>query len=235
MAPTPPARFYRESQLVGRRAILPGGLKASRPATPGILPISSATLWRMVKSGKFPQPVKLADRVTAWRVEDVQKWAGESQSTERLPSRPLAPARGTPPAVLPSGKIALHPPGSPLAPQTLWKEQDIVSRKIPTIPSCGVYFLICGDRVVYVGQSVRVAVRLEDHRKAGKVFDSFQVIACSEDRLDVVESLYIHTLMPSLNGGCPTKESLKPPISFPRLASMIAATRNDLTDPTFSS
>ena len=77
MTAVPPARFYRESQLVGRRAILPGGLKKPRPATPGLLPISSATLWRMVKSGKFPRPVKLTAAITAWRVEDVQKWMAE--------------------------------------------------------------------------------------------------------------------------------------------------------------
>ena len=41
---------------------------------PGILPFSSPTLWRMVKGGTFPAPVKLAPRVTAWRVEDVRAW-----------------------------------------------------------------------------------------------------------------------------------------------------------------
>jgi prophage regulatory protein len=41
---------------------------------PGILPFSSPTLWRMVKSGNFPRPVKLSPRVTAWRVEDVRAW-----------------------------------------------------------------------------------------------------------------------------------------------------------------
>ncbi len=56
--------YYREAQLVGRR----GG------SQPGLLPFSSATLWRMVKLGKFPKPVKLADRVTAWPAADVDAW-----------------------------------------------------------------------------------------------------------------------------------------------------------------
>ena len=39
-----------------------------------VVPISGATLWRKVKAGTFPQPVKLSERVTAWRVEDVRQW-----------------------------------------------------------------------------------------------------------------------------------------------------------------
>lgn len=39
---------------------------------PAIIPVSSPTLWRMVKAGTFPAPVKLSARVTAWRVEDVR-------------------------------------------------------------------------------------------------------------------------------------------------------------------
>ena len=41
---------------------------------PGIIPFSSATLWRMVKKGAFPPPVKLSQRVTAWRAADVVAW-----------------------------------------------------------------------------------------------------------------------------------------------------------------
>ena len=41
---------------------------------PDVVPFSSATLWRMVAAGKFPAPVKLSERVTAWRVGDVREW-----------------------------------------------------------------------------------------------------------------------------------------------------------------
>jgi prophage regulatory protein len=41
---------------------------------PAILPFSSATFWRKVKAGTFPAPVKLSQRVTAWRVDDVRAW-----------------------------------------------------------------------------------------------------------------------------------------------------------------
>ncbi len=39
---------------------------------PGIVPVSGSTWWRWVKSGKAPKPVKLSDRITAWRVEDIR-------------------------------------------------------------------------------------------------------------------------------------------------------------------
>ena len=40
----------------------------------GILPFSAKTLWRKVKDGTFVQPVKLGERITAWRVEEVRQW-----------------------------------------------------------------------------------------------------------------------------------------------------------------
>jgi|LakWasMet28_LOW6_FD_contig_41_489215_length_2345_multi_5_in_0_out_0_3 predicted DNA-binding transcriptional regulator AlpA len=38
------------------------------------VPFSSATIWRKVKKNQFPSPVKLSDRVTAWRCEDIRAW-----------------------------------------------------------------------------------------------------------------------------------------------------------------
>jgi prophage regulatory protein len=53
----PSTGYVRQSQLV-----------------PHIIPFSPATLWRKVKAGNFPRPVKLSERVTAWAVEDVREW-----------------------------------------------------------------------------------------------------------------------------------------------------------------
>lgn len=41
---------------------------------PAVIPVSSATWWRGVKSGRFPKSVKLSERVTAWRVGDIRDW-----------------------------------------------------------------------------------------------------------------------------------------------------------------
>jgi prophage regulatory protein len=38
-----------------------------------IIPVSKSTWWAGVKSGRFPQPVKLGPRTTCWRKSEVQK------------------------------------------------------------------------------------------------------------------------------------------------------------------
>jgi prophage regulatory protein len=39
---------------------------------PPLVPVSSATWWNGVKSGRYPPPVKLSPRVTVWKVEDIR-------------------------------------------------------------------------------------------------------------------------------------------------------------------
>jgi prophage regulatory protein len=38
----------------------------------GPIPVSRSTWWAGVKDGRYPQPVKLGPRITAWRVEDIR-------------------------------------------------------------------------------------------------------------------------------------------------------------------
>ena len=38
-----------------------------------IIPIGKTTLWAGVKSGRFPEAIKLGERTTAWRVEDIRE------------------------------------------------------------------------------------------------------------------------------------------------------------------
>jgi prophage regulatory protein len=38
----------------------------------GPIPVSKSTWWAGVKSGRFPKPVKLGPRITAWRIEDIR-------------------------------------------------------------------------------------------------------------------------------------------------------------------
>ena len=40
----------------------------------GLLGFSAPTLWRKVKAGTFPKPVKLGEKMTAWRVAEVEEW-----------------------------------------------------------------------------------------------------------------------------------------------------------------
>ncbi|WP_027360766.1 helix-turn-helix transcriptional regulator [Desulforegula conservatrix] len=39
---------------------------------PPLIPISKTTWWLGVKEGRFPKPIKLTEKCTAWRVEDIQ-------------------------------------------------------------------------------------------------------------------------------------------------------------------
>lgn len=36
--------------------------------------VSPATIWRWVKAGNFPAPVKLGPNATGWRATDVESW-----------------------------------------------------------------------------------------------------------------------------------------------------------------
>ena len=38
----------------------------------GPIPVGKSTWWAGVKDGRFPKPVKLGPRITAWRVEDIR-------------------------------------------------------------------------------------------------------------------------------------------------------------------
>lgn len=41
-------------------------------APAGPIPVSKSTWWAGVKSGRYPKPVKLGPRITAWLVEDIR-------------------------------------------------------------------------------------------------------------------------------------------------------------------
>lgn len=42
------------------------------PAVLNHIPVSKSTWWAGVKSGRYPKPVKLGERITAWRAEDIR-------------------------------------------------------------------------------------------------------------------------------------------------------------------
>lgn len=64
MCSLPESGFLRLNQIIGNP-------KADPPQKP-IYPVSRSTWWSGVKSGRYPEPVKLGPRITAWRVEDIR-------------------------------------------------------------------------------------------------------------------------------------------------------------------
>ncbi|MCE4352299.1 AlpA family phage regulatory protein, partial [Xanthomonas hortorum pv. cynarae] len=37
-----------------------------------LYPVSKSTWWAGIRTGKYPQPVKIGERCTAWRAEDIR-------------------------------------------------------------------------------------------------------------------------------------------------------------------
>ena len=46
---------------------------ASILAPQGPIPVGRSTWWQGVKTGRFPQPVKLGPRTTVWKVKDIRE------------------------------------------------------------------------------------------------------------------------------------------------------------------
>lgn len=45
---------------------------AQNLAPHGPIPVAKSTWWQGVRDGRFPKPLKLGPRTTAWRVEDIR-------------------------------------------------------------------------------------------------------------------------------------------------------------------
>jgi len=73
---------------------------------------------------------------------------------------------------------------------------------VPFEVTCGVYFLLRGRRVVYVGQSINILARIATHAasedKRGR-WDAWAYVPCEARRLDAVEGEYIRRFRPPLN------------------------------------
>jgi prophage regulatory protein len=55
--------FLRLTQIIGSK----------KKGEPAIIPVSKATWWAGVKSGRYPKPTKaLGQRITAWHVDDIR-------------------------------------------------------------------------------------------------------------------------------------------------------------------
>ena len=47
----------------------------------GPIPVPRSTWWAGVRSGRYPRPVKLGPRITAWRIEDIRRLLARSEAT----------------------------------------------------------------------------------------------------------------------------------------------------------
>jgi prophage regulatory protein len=70
-----PANAIAASKLPTTKFYLPetGFVRLKNIIAPnGPIPVSKSTWWAGVKSRRFPQPIKLGPKITAWRVKDIR-------------------------------------------------------------------------------------------------------------------------------------------------------------------
>ncbi|MFW1993414.1 MULTISPECIES: helix-turn-helix transcriptional regulator [Acinetobacter] len=51
----------------------------ARPANEGLLPFGRSTIYDLVRKGDMPPPIKLSERVSAWRSADLIEWLESKQ------------------------------------------------------------------------------------------------------------------------------------------------------------
>jgi prophage regulatory protein len=49
----------------------------------GPIPVSKSSWWNKVRTGEFPQPVKIGPRTTAWRVQDILDLINRIENQEK--------------------------------------------------------------------------------------------------------------------------------------------------------
>lgn len=60
----PETGYLRLPQIIGN--------PNADPPIPAVIPVSKSSWWAGVKSGRYPQPVRLGPRTTAWSVESIR-------------------------------------------------------------------------------------------------------------------------------------------------------------------
>jgi hypothetical protein len=99
--------------------------------------------------------------------------------------------------------------------RTKSERQIVLSRRLIR-RACGVYFLIKGERIVYVGQAANVFARVGRHvDEARKDFDAWNFVLCPREELNSLERHYINEFRPPLNRD---RTTLAAVISFRMLA-----------------
>lgn len=66
----PETGFLRLKQIIGD--------PQADPPIPPIYPVGKSSWWQGVKTGRYPAPLKLGPRMTAWRVEDIRRLIAEA-------------------------------------------------------------------------------------------------------------------------------------------------------------
>lgn len=72
----PSTGYLRVRQIIGDRA----------RGIPALIPVSRSSWWAGVKSGRYPAPVKLGPRTTAWRAEAIREFIESVAAASESPA-----------------------------------------------------------------------------------------------------------------------------------------------------
>lgn len=148
--------------------------------------VSRQTIWRWVKTdATFPKSIKLSPGCTRWNIADIEYWEKVNYSVDKTEIKPI---------VNYEIKENKHSGRLLTKEELLENSFDANHSKL-----CGIYFLIKNNEIIYIGQSVNILQRLFEHR-VKKPHERFSYIECEVDKLNLLESLYIHKFNPVGNG-----------------------------------
>lgn len=135
--------------------------------------------------------------------EDAEKWAAGLEALSKAELRRLVAMKATVRGRYELAETALVTsiPSRVLEANAAipYKHAEILEATIPSVIASGVYFLVKGAEVVYVGQSLDMLHRIARHRREGKEFDGYACVECAPDRLDDLEAQYIAAFAPRHN------------------------------------
>jgi predicted DNA-binding transcriptional regulator AlpA len=139
---------------------------------------------KLTKRPDFPRPlVSLSRKLRRWSRAEIAVWGarhGHMEVSQPNP-RPEPVALGSSEESIRSTLAALAQP-------------------IDGQPVVGIYFLLAGDDVVYVGQSIDVYARITAHvSHRTKVFDRWAYLKADQNDLNTLERHYICLLRPQFN------------------------------------
>ncbi len=63
------------------------------PTVLALFPVSDGQVWRMVRDGSFPSPVKLADRAIGWKAGAIREFLRKDRPVAEVGSNPVGRGR----------------------------------------------------------------------------------------------------------------------------------------------
>ncbi len=82
----PAIGYLRLCQIIGRKATPSdpdSKSKNLREAIPALIPVSKSTWYQWIRDGKCPKPLRISERTSVWRVEDILEFIEKIKNIQR--------------------------------------------------------------------------------------------------------------------------------------------------------